>query len=189
MSLVNCCNAPAPALVRMIATRSPGWICSFMYFVSVFFTDAVLTKDSARSSTTKAIVRRTWSGRKETNGIGPLMVSCHAWLGGGGFGVRARRSRGYVGDVGDFLPAAILSDLKLFGAQIGYLSAALVCHRSVNLNQICSDANHFGVLRLALFRTWFWLLAQGRSQQANQYENERLIPSYDLPSFNSLLCE
>ena len=31
LSVVNCCNAPTPPAVRMMATRSPGSICVSMY--------------------------------------------------------------------------------------------------------------------------------------------------------------
>src|ERR1044072_6214419 len=70
LSFVNCCSAPIPAPVRMIAARSPACICSSTNFFNACLTDAVLPNDNVRSSTTKAIVLLTCSGLSGTGGAG-----------------------------------------------------------------------------------------------------------------------
>jgi hypothetical protein len=68
LSAVNCWNAPMPALVRTIATRSPGCICWSTNFCRALRTWATLSNDRPRSSTTIANVRLTSVDLSATGG-------------------------------------------------------------------------------------------------------------------------
>jgi hypothetical protein len=70
LSLVNCCSAPTPAFVRTTATISPGCISTSTHFFNDSRMRTILSAESARSSTTNAMVRRTSSCLRPVSGGG-----------------------------------------------------------------------------------------------------------------------
>ena len=81
-SEVNCCKAPMPALVRMMATKSSGCICSSTNFFNARRTKYVLSNERPMSSTIIATVRRMSSGFSRAGGIGGAFLSFNAGVGG-----------------------------------------------------------------------------------------------------------
>src|ERR1043165_3455176 len=82
LSFVNCCSAPSSPLVRMIATRSFGCSCSVTNLRNCFFTWYMLSAESPRSSTTKAIVRLAspaLRGLKGTTGVAFFVSLVGGW--------------------------------------------------------------------------------------------------------------